>query len=341
MHERNKARRFLQGVGRDDETCDRRYREPLSSGGSLRDRSKPRFRKLTKMMSLIYANQLKTPRWAVALSAILGVCALGWLDALTGGHASISLFYLVPIAIVSRRFGLMPGLTVAVWAGVMRLGLALWLRPNPANGEMAMWNAGLELGFFSLVALLVDRWNLTSMQVESAATTDPLTGIANRRGFNDQVAKEIALAARYGHPLSVAYLDLDDFKILNDCFGHQAGDQALCRMAATFRSQLRATDFVARLGGDEFAIVMPQTGPDAVHAITRHMQTILAEPSLAADQALKLSIGVVTYLVPPESVDALLDQADRLMYDVKRSGKGGMRHQVVADAVQRTATFVS
>ena len=98
---------------------------------------------------------------------------------------------------------------------------------------------------------------------KESARTDPLTGVSNRRHFIELTAAALAFARRYRRPMTIAYLDLDNFKQINDRLGHQAGDEVLRAVARTVRNRLRATDVVGRLGGDEFAVCLPETGAEA------------------------------------------------------------------------------
>jgi diguanylate cyclase len=152
---------------------------------------------------------------------------------------------------------------------------------------------------------------------------DPLTGILNRRGMDDAFQKSISLAARQKLPLCVALLDIDNFKKLNDTYGHKAGDQALTLVATTISSSLRASDSVARIGGEEFAILMPATPLDAAADVVRRLQRNLTNAIfLYENQQLfvTFSAGVVLW-IDGEQPNAVLERADRALYRAKRAGK--------------------
>jgi diguanylate cyclase (GGDEF)-like protein len=151
---------------------------------------------------------------------------------------------------------------------------------------------------------------------------DPLTGLPNRSLFHDRLQQAVARARRTSRRLAVLYLDLDDFKWVNDTLGHHAGDELLRRMAAVLTSALRETDTVGRLSGDEFAIVLPDVG-DArqIDAVLATLRARLQAPVRIAGQELKLraSIGVAVFPVHAADADALLRSADAAMYRVKRA----------------------
>jgi len=156
------------------------------------------------------------------------------------------------------------------------------------------------------------------------ARTDPVTGIFNRRGFMEHLQYNIDLMARDGRPIALAYIDLDDFKQINDRRGHDAGDKVLQDVASSLVSSVRKTDIVGRLGGDEFALLI--TGADRIKAencINKIRESFSI--ALGSDQcAITCSIGCVTCVSPVSSMDSVIRAADLLMYKVKSGGKNGV-----------------
>jgi diguanylate cyclase (GGDEF)-like protein/PAS domain S-box-containing protein len=153
------------------------------------------------------------------------------------------------------------------------------------------------------------------------ARSDPLTGLPNRRAFYEIALAESDRARRYRHPLSLAYLDVDNFKQVNDDYGHDAGDELLVRVAEVLRRNLRNNDVVARLGGDEFAMLLPETPQSATDAVIGKLQAKLNFAAIDNDWPVNFSIGMVTFSPPPADVDEMLRAADQLMYSVKRDRK--------------------
>jgi diguanylate cyclase (GGDEF)-like protein len=150
------------------------------------------------------------------------------------------------------------------------------------------------------------------------ALHDPLTGLQNRRAFDQRLADELARHARFGPPVSVMLVDVDDFKRVNDRWGHAKGDEVLVWVAAFLVSQLRSIDVVCRLGGDEFAVILPGTDePGALHCAGR-LRGILEGVGRGARQRVRLSIGTGSTRSTRANREALLADADAAMYRDKR-----------------------
>jgi diguanylate cyclase (GGDEF)-like protein len=161
------------------------------------------------------------------------------------------------------------------------------------------------------------------------ATTDELTGVANRRFFAAHYPREISRAARLGHPIAVAMCDIDHFKRVNDRYGHAAGDAVLKQCAQRIQQRLRrGTDWVARLGGEEFAVVMPETGLDQALVVARTLrEEISGEPFCSEGTRMRVtaSFGVAAieakFRKPKKLAERLLSAADRALYRCKESGR--------------------
>ena len=140
---------------------------------------------------------------------------------------------------------------------------------------------------------------------------------------------EIQRANRYNTPLTVVYLDLDNFKAVNDRFGHKAGDNLLCEVAETISKNIRSIDTVARLGGDEFVVLLPETKAKPAEFVSRKIQNELLEVMKTHDWPVTFSIGVATYNKTIGTVDEIMKEADTLMYAVKLNGKNMIKHQIL------------
>jgi diguanylate cyclase (GGDEF)-like protein len=163
---------------------------------------------------------------------------------------------------------------------------------------------------------------------EQLAKTDFLTGVTNARSFFELADLEINRAKRYQHPFTLAYIDLDNFKTVNDTYGHLIGDSLLRLVADTIRNNIRVTDVYARLGGDEFAVLLPETNPEQSEIAINKVQTQLLDEMKKNNWPVTFSIGAVTFLTPPESVDEMIKKADNLMYSAKKNGKNTKKREV-------------
>jgi len=167
------------------------------------------------------------------------------------------------------------------------------------------------------------RLEEANRKVSEMAVTDFVTGLANHRAFQERLAEEIRRFDRYRNPLSLMLIDLDDFKHINDRFGHSKGDRMLQEVASFLHQLIRRTDFMARYGGDEFAMILPETSLDDAMRVGRRICRDLAAHTFA-DIHLTASIGVAGYS-EEKTQQTLIEEADQAMYAAKRSGKNSVR----------------
>jgi len=161
------------------------------------------------------------------------------------------------------------------------------------------------------------------------ARADSLTGLYARRAFEGRLQHELVLARRRGSDLSLAFIDVDDFKSINDTRGHAGGDRVLRSVGRAMKATLREADAAARLGGDEFALVLPDTGSErAQQVVDKVLHRIRAGLQAEGLATLSCSVGVVTFEQPPASAESAVAAADALMYEVKRQGKGKVASRV-------------
>lgn len=191
---------------------------------------------------------------------------------------------------------------------------------------MIYWNAFARLCLFLIISHLISGFRERLRTEEATADTDSLTGIANARGFYERLGAATQSARRYQHPLTIAYIDLDNFKTVNDTCGHAVGDQLLMTVAGTLDKQMRTTDVVARLGGDEFTVLLTETGYSAANTAFRHAHQSLREAMQVHNWPVTFSIGMVTFEQIPESPKDMVKIVDDLMYGVKKSQKNALSH---------------
>jgi diguanylate cyclase (GGDEF)-like protein len=170
------------------------------------------------------------------------------------------------------------------------------------------------------LAVAVNQAHLFA-QMEQQALTDGLTGCYNRRSFDLQLERDLHLANRLRQPVSLIMLDLDNFKRINDQAGHDAGDVALCMLADTLRTELRAVDTAARFGGDEFVIILPQANTEGAVLVAERLRTRVEQMEVPGFGRVTSSFGVATFPDHASSRDTLVVAADRALYNSKNGGR--------------------
>jgi diguanylate cyclase (GGDEF)-like protein len=261
--------------------------------------------------------------WAAAGAALLVVIAL--TDLLTGPNVTFSLFYVVPIAMVSWRCGSWTGSVYALAA------TTLWAVVDGANNRFGpgsaagVWRFGSRTLLLLLLVWLLSTFRAALQREREAARRDALTGSFNRRAFTELAERELHRARRLRQPLTLIYLDVDNFKTVNDSFGHSGGDDLLRTIARTIMDGTRVTDIVSRLGGDEFVVLIPDAGAEAARTVVLKLKAQLMAVVRARDWPVTFSIGALTVDDPSASVAELVRQADALMYAVKSQAKDGIR----------------
>lgn len=262
----------------------------------------------------------RTPKIVIGF---LLLCSVTALDFFTGTQLSFSLFYLIPIAFYSFAFSASVGVGVACISAAIWLLIDLLTSTHPDTFAY-LWDSIIRLGFFLLPAFM-----LRSIEQERIhARTDYLTGAINHRYFNELLEKEIERSIRYKHPFTIAFIDLDNFKVVNDTFGHLYGDKMLRTLAEKMKNHLRRPDVVARVGGDEFAILLPETNAEeARYAMSNLFSTIESELT-TQKWHLTFSVGVLTLSEPQISADKILGVVDKMMYIVKNNGKNSIKFAI-------------
>jgi len=261
--------------------------------------------------------------WTMGGIASIGL--LGIIDMLTGNEITFSLFYIAPIVLVTWAVNQNAGLLMSLLGALTLLGAEIASGQTYSSPGIYVANTLIRAGFYIIVTYLVAELHKARQEEQLAARTDFVSGAANARYFHELLQMEINRIHRYPHPVTVVYIDIDNFKLVNDLFGHKIGDEVLRSIAAELKAQLRRTDVVARVGGDEFALLLPSTHQAEAKVVISKVQTNLTETLNQRNWPVTLSMGAVTCVSPPHSPEQLLNMADELMYQVKNSTKNDVR----------------
>jgi diguanylate cyclase (GGDEF)-like protein len=270
----------------------------------------------------------RSKHFSVATGLLL-VALLGVLNYLSGPDVSFLIFYIAPVFLAAWFVGRAAGLWMCAASGLSWVAVAEVWSEHYSTRAVPYWNAAVSLGFVVFLNYVFSALKRAHEQERERARTDYLTGAVNGRHFTELAAHEINRAQRHAHPLSVAYMDVDDFKLVNDRLGHSVGDKLLRAAAECVREGVRSFDVVARLGGDEFVVLLPETDAAAAQVVIRRARRRLLELARRNDWPVTFSVGLVTWDAPPASVDEMLRAADTLMYAAKRQGKNRIQHRVL------------
>lgn len=268
-------------------------------------------------------------RFTIIRLVFLLTVLLGLIDYLTGPEIGFSIFYLLPISLAAWFGGTFWGVVMSFVASTV------WFLADSLGGHtyshpaIGYWAANMRLGYFLIVSYLLGMMKNLLNAARQLASTDYLTGVANSRSFHQLATVELARARRYNHPLTVAYIDLDNFKKINDLFGHNTGDSVLRLVAQAIKKGVRSVDLAGRLGGDEFGLLLPETDYESAHVLLHKLQKNLLESMEQNKWSVTFSIGAITFTVLPADIDDMIIKVDNLMYAVKNSGKNAVKHELI------------
>lgn len=270
-------------------------------------------------------------KYSKAFVTVLGfllIPVIAFAEIFTGRQFGLSLFYFLSIFMVTRSAGTYWGLAAALAGTEMWFWSDMQFQDFYESPWVFLANAAIRFYFFGAVVGII-----RSLEKEKKfARRDFLTGLANRQAFFELADVELSRTRRYNRPLSFAYMDSDNFKKVNDSFGHHTGNRLLKVFAETLQNNIRNTDIAVRLGGDEFGLLMPEADYESARLAMARIMRVL-------DQAMKdngwpatVSAGIVTCMSAPLSVEKMIQMADDQMYAAKKSGKNTVRHEIYKPA---------
>lgn len=254
---------------------------------------------------------------AVAAGSVMTTAAIHFTQGVPNASAVFYLWVALYAAyFLSRRMA-----AAQVTFAALCYAVAIALRP-PETPVVAHWLTsvvgwGVAAG---LVSVLKERLDGAIADLAEVARTDKLTGLRNRRGFDERLEIELEVARRSDQSFSIVVCDLDSFKQANDRFGHPAGDEILCTFADILDQRRRVIDTVARLGGDEFALILPSTDAAGAHVLAGELRRAVSERLTEMPAGCTASFGIASYPAHAEAVDSLVRFADMALYAAKSLG---------------------
>lgn len=311
------------------------------------------------LLVLFATRRGRRPRLLSLTTVMIDVSAVSMLhviDLLRGvpslalnGRVTFSAYFMALVGTCVRlnpTLALVGGIVAAAqYAVIAAWGIAIWpATPTDDVVRYGTYDWGVQaervvtLLVFGWICASISRW---AVALRSSATHDPLTGLLNRRTFEEQLHGEMLRAQRHGDPVGVAMVDVDHFKRVNDTHGHHAGDLVLQRVASLLHTTVRRTDLVGRWGGEEFTLVFPSEGPDATAVHVERLRATLAGTAIelpsGAHVTLTLSAGVA--FSPQDGADAvtLIRVADARLLEAKRAG----RNRVILDGEPSMGTSLA
>ncbi len=263
---------------------------------------------------------------AVWLSAVGCALGLAFIRVATDAEFAFASAIVIPVVAVAWFINKQAGIRYSVLAAVVWISADILTERNFSAAWIPWANGMTRFAVYALVAYLAASLHEVLINEYEMARHDHLTGLLNRRSFFEVGSMETHRAQRYAHAIGIIFLDLDNFKKLNDTRGHEVGDQALKAVSEALVQTLRSSDAIARLGGDEFSVILPETsfqaasetGDKLAHAINNALKNFTP---------VSVSMGIAWFEKVPEDFFAMLNAADGLMYEIKKEGKHGIRAQ--------------
>lgn len=265
------------------------------------------------------------PSWMILLIGIIWLLIVAFIDYVIVANISLSIFYSLSIFLGTWCLGKSAGLAFSLLSSLAWFVSEINAQENEPLFILE-WNTLVRLLFFLIITHLLTEIKQSYEREKCLARTDRLTGLWNRLYFLELLDLEIKRFQRKSQPFTLAYLDIDNFKKVNDTWGHNRGDKLLILTAQVLQQNVRQVDAIARLGGDEFVLLLPETDLKNGNLVLQRVNKKLREMIEIESFPVGFSIGAVTFYSLPESIDEILAIADRWMYEVKKNGKNRLNH---------------
>ena len=262
---------------------------------------------------------------SAVLLTVLGVVAVSYLDYRSGVELRVYPLYYLPIAFAAWHLGRAETVATALFSTTAWLVSNYFAGLRYSTGFIWAFNSAMHGVSFLVVGLLLAQLRVLLSHERELGRRDALTGLLNARAFHEEARRVLAEARRKRRALTMTYIDVDDFKAVNDRLGHHGGDEVLKGVADAIRHSTRISDVTARMGGDEFAILLPETSHDEARLPLDRLRADLGRRFGSEAGAVTASIGAVAFAAVPESVEEMVRLADERMYAAKAKGKNRLQ----------------
>ena len=269
----------------------------------------------------VWTDRVRFAVWVICFSVLLLLYLVRVENEAEFAFASLAI---LPVIVMAWFSGKRDGIIISFFAAAMWYLGDVFSERQFSRTWIPWVNSITRLSIYILVTFCVAKVRLLHKRERRNATCDELTGLQNRRGFFEAGALEVERSKRNAHPMAIIFMDLDDFKLLNDNKGHDAGDAALRAVASVLPGTLRSKDIVARIGGDEFAALIPEISHDMAVAAAQQI-SIAINKVLEDFPPVKVSLGMAWFEKADGLFPEMLKAADKVMYELKEKAKGGRR----------------
>jgi diguanylate cyclase (GGDEF)-like protein len=286
--------------------------------------------RMIDVLNLIEHYRNKNRLLIFAVNIIL-VFILGFIDFYNGHEIIFSIFYLVIISISVVFTNITLSIIISLLAAFVGLSVDLSYSQQYTSVIYPIINNTFRLFYYIVHTLLLSKLLYLYQKSRELSLIDPLTKINNSRSFQIQFQHEIDKSKRTKLPLSLVYFDIDNFKFINDNYGHSTGDILLQTITSRILKIIRPMDVFARLGGDEFTLLLPETDIENAKTAVKRLQSEVLNIAINNKWPITLSIGVVIFKETTLVIDEMIKIADELMYQVKKESKNNIKYKIYPD----------
>lgn len=266
---------------------------------------------------------------------IFFIVFLGFVDYYTGHELVFAIFYLIIVSFAVFLTTTRYGIIISVFAALVGLLVDISYTEKYANVMYPILNNTFRLCYYIVHSILLSKLLYLYRKSSELSLIDPLTNISNFRSFRMQFQYEVEKSSRTKLPISLAYFDIDNFKFINDNYGHSTGDVLLQTVTSEIKKIIRPMDVIARLGGDEFALLLPETDLENARTVVKRLQDEVSNIANKNNWPITLSIGVVIFRETTLMLDEMIKIADTLMYQIKSEGKNNIKFKIYPEAMEK------